>query len=122
MRLTMRSSVVLPHPDDPTNTVVVCEGSTRLNSWTASVPSGNVLPMLRYSIMRSSICKVGNEVGGQQARNSLAASCACGNVKPDSFDDGFVTYDDLLDRRRPRNDRQTGRPPRVNAAHDVARR
>ena len=43
MRLTMRSSVVLPQPDEPTKTVVECDGMTRLKSPTAVVPSANVL-------------------------------------------------------------------------------
>jgi hypothetical protein len=36
----MRSSVVLPLPDEPTSTVVLRDGSTRLKSSTAAVPSG----------------------------------------------------------------------------------
>lgn len=51
MRLIMRSSVVLPHPDDPTKTVVFREGMTRLKSSTARVPSGNSLVTLLNSIM-----------------------------------------------------------------------
>src|SRR5690606_2733614 len=51
MRLIMRRSVVFPHPDDPTNTVVLRDGSTRLKSSTASVPSGNLLDTERNSIM-----------------------------------------------------------------------
>ena len=41
MRLIMRSRVVLPQPDEPTKTVVLCAGMTRLKSSTARVPSGN---------------------------------------------------------------------------------
>lgn len=37
---TIRNSVVLPQPDDPTSTVVCPLGMVKLNSRTASVPSG----------------------------------------------------------------------------------
>ncbi len=40
MRLIMRRRVVLPQPDDPTNTVVWRDGMTTLKSSTACVPSG----------------------------------------------------------------------------------
>src|SRR6218665_57338 len=50
MRLIMRSRVVLPQPDEPTKTVVLRDGSTRLKSFTARVPSGNRLVTLRNSI------------------------------------------------------------------------
>ena len=72
MRLTMRSNVVLPQPDEPTKTVVVREGSSRLKSLTASVPSAKVLAMERYSIMRSS-AHVGwaSTVGSEQTLDSL---------------------------------------------------
>ena len=43
IRLIIRSSVVLPQPDEPTNTVVWWDGSTKLKSSTATVPSGNAL-------------------------------------------------------------------------------
>jgi hypothetical protein len=42
----MRRSVVLPHPDEPTKTVVLRDGMTRLKSSTARVPSGNSLVTL----------------------------------------------------------------------------
>ena len=51
IRLIIRSSVVLPHPEEPTNTVVLCEGRTKLKSSTATVPSGNRLVTERNSIM-----------------------------------------------------------------------
>ena len=51
MRLIMRSSVVLPQPEEPTKTVVLREGSTRLKSSTARVPSGNSFVTERNSIM-----------------------------------------------------------------------
>ena len=51
MRLIMRSNVVLPHPEDPTKTVVLREGMTRLKSSTARVPSGNSFVTLLNSIM-----------------------------------------------------------------------
>ena len=43
MRLIIRSSVVLPQPEEPTSTVVWWDGSTKLKSSTATVPSGNSL-------------------------------------------------------------------------------
>jgi len=51
MRLIMRRSVVLPEPDDPTSTVVLRDGSTRLKSSTATVPSGNCFVTLTNSII-----------------------------------------------------------------------
>src|SRR6476469_180829 len=50
IRLTILSSVVLPHPDEPTRTVVLRDGMTRLKSSTAVVPSPYVLLTDRYSI------------------------------------------------------------------------
>ena len=50
IRLTMRSVVVLPHPDGPTITVIFPEGTVRLRSTTATVPSRNVLPTDSNSI------------------------------------------------------------------------
>jgi hypothetical protein len=41
MRLIMRSRVVLPLPDEPTSTVVLRDGISRLKSSTARVPSSN---------------------------------------------------------------------------------
>ena len=40
IRLIIRSSVVLPQPDEPTNTVVCRLGMVKVKSRTASVPSG----------------------------------------------------------------------------------
>lgn len=40
IRLTMRRIVVLPHPEDPSNTVVRRGGNWALKSDTATVPSG----------------------------------------------------------------------------------
>src|SRR5262245_504153 len=40
IRLTIRSAVVLPHPDGPTSTVVAPDGASRLSPPTARVPSG----------------------------------------------------------------------------------
>ncbi len=51
MRLIIRSSVVLPQPDEPTSTVVLWDGRTKLKSSTATVPSGNRLVTERNSIM-----------------------------------------------------------------------
>jgi hypothetical protein len=51
MRLIMRSSVVLPLPEDPTSTVVLRLGITALKSSTAIVPSGNCFDTERNSIM-----------------------------------------------------------------------
>ena len=50
MRLIIRSRVVLPQPDEPTNTVVLCDGMTRLKSSTAAVPSAKGLVTWRNSI------------------------------------------------------------------------
>src|SRR4029450_8813661 len=50
IRLTMRSVVVLPHPDGPTITVILPEGTMRLRSTTATVPSRYVLPTDSNSI------------------------------------------------------------------------
>ena len=50
IRLIMRSSVVLPQPDEPTKTVVLWAGSTRLKSSTATVPSANRFVTDRNSI------------------------------------------------------------------------
>ncbi len=49
--LIIRSSVVLPQPDEPTSTVVWWDGRTKLKSSTATVPSGNSLRTDRNSIM-----------------------------------------------------------------------
>src|SRR4030095_10137219 len=46
----MRSVVVLPHPDGPTITVILPEGTMRLRSTTATVPSRYVLPTHSNSI------------------------------------------------------------------------
>src|SRR4030095_14364683 len=46
----MRSVVVLPHPDGPTITVILPEGTVRLRSTTATVPSRYVLPTDSNSI------------------------------------------------------------------------
>ncbi len=40
MRLIIRSDVVLPQPDGPTNTVIRPASTVRSNSSTATVPSG----------------------------------------------------------------------------------
>ena len=50
IRLTMRSVVVLPQPEGPTITVILSEGTVRLRSTTATVPSRNVLPTDSNSI------------------------------------------------------------------------
>ncbi len=52
----MRSRVVLPQPLEPTKTVVVRDGMTRLKSSTALVPSGYVLRTERNSIMWVPFC------------------------------------------------------------------
>ncbi len=52
IRLIIRSNVVLPQPEEPTKTVVWCDGSTRLKSSTATVPSGNCLDTDSNSIIR----------------------------------------------------------------------
>src|SRR5690606_39804617 len=52
IRLIIRSSVVLPQPEDPTSTVVRCAGSVREKSSTASVPSPNLFVTERNSITR----------------------------------------------------------------------
>ncbi len=54
MRLIMRRSVVLPHPEDPTRTVAWWAGRTKLKSSTATVPSGNCLVTDRNSIIVAS--------------------------------------------------------------------
>ena len=59
-RLIMRSSVVLPHPDDPTKTVVLCAGSTRLKSSTAVVPSAKRFVTERNSIAMHPPGRVGS--------------------------------------------------------------
>ena len=51
IRLIIRSRVVLPQPEDPTRTVVLPEGRTKVKSPTATVPSGNCLLTERNSIM-----------------------------------------------------------------------
>ena len=43
IRLIIRSDVVLPQPDGPTNTVILPVGTLRVSSSTATVPSGNCL-------------------------------------------------------------------------------
>ena len=43
IRLTIRSVVVLPQPDGPTITVILPDGTVRLRSSTAVVPSRKVL-------------------------------------------------------------------------------
>ena len=53
IRLTMRSVVVLPHPEGPTITVKLWEGTVRLRSTTAAVPSRNVLPTDSNSITQT---------------------------------------------------------------------
>lgn len=79
MRLIMRSSVVLPHPEDPTNTVVLRDGSTRLKSLTAVVPSGNCLVTLRNSI--TIILRSVDRRGGRQ-RRGCGIQRSCGDFDP----------------------------------------
>ncbi len=40
IRLTIRSEVVLPHPEGPTSTVIMPVGASRSSPPTATVPSG----------------------------------------------------------------------------------
>src|SRR5690606_31080572 len=113
MRLIMRSSVVLPHPDDPTNTVVLREGSTRLKSSTASVPSGNLLITERNSIMsRPSprlwpdlhLARVERDVGGDVLAHALERGWIRVRVPPHrvrvglTVDDGRVVLGLALPR------------------------
>ena len=51
---TIRRSVVLPHPDGPTNTINVPSGIAKSRSDTARVPSGNtlVIPSTTISAIR----------------------------------------------------------------------
>ena len=51
IRLTIRSVVVFPQPEGPTITVILSDGTWRLRSTTAAVPSRNVLPTDSNSIM-----------------------------------------------------------------------
>jgi hypothetical protein len=51
IRLIIRRRVVFPHPEEPTNTVVLRDGMMMLKSSTACVPSGKVLLTWRNSIM-----------------------------------------------------------------------
>src|SRR3546814_18507937 len=85
MRLIIRSKVVLPDPDDPTSTVVLREGSTRLKSSTARVPSGKDLETCANSIMAPRADRSVDDL------DSL----------PAGDDHGGVLYD-AVDRRRVR--------------------
>src|SRR6185312_3297312 len=58
MRLIIRRSVVLPEPEEPTSTVVLREGMTRLKFSTATVPSGNLFVTSRNSIIDGSFLVV----------------------------------------------------------------
>ena len=51
MRLTIRMSVVLPHPEVPRNTVVVCGAIVREKSSTARVSGGYVFETVSNVIM-----------------------------------------------------------------------
>ncbi|VAZ80962.1 hypothetical protein LAUMK4_05251 [Mycobacterium persicum] len=51
IRLIIRSAVVLPHPDGPTNTVSLPGGTSRLNRSRAVVPSAYTLATLSKPIM-----------------------------------------------------------------------
>ena len=52
MRLIIRSDVVLPQPEGPTNTVMPPSSTVRSSASTATVPSGNRLVTPRNSIIR----------------------------------------------------------------------
>src|SRR5674476_1341876 len=53
IRLIMRSSVVLPQPDEPTRTVVVRDGIVRLKPSTARAPPANCLLTDSNSIIKN---------------------------------------------------------------------
>src|SRR5215207_550607 len=52
IRLIIRSEVVLPQPDGPTNTVILPASTVRSSASTATVPSGKRLVTPRNSIIR----------------------------------------------------------------------
>src|SRR5699024_7210535 len=72
MRLTMRSSVVLPEPDDPTSAMVRCELIRSEKSATATEPSGQDLVTCSNPSMATSIWLIGS----QQAANPYPIRCA----------------------------------------------
>ena len=53
----------MPHPDDPTKTVVVCAGTTRSKDRTASVPSGKrVADLERRAVDSGQVVRTLNEL------------------------------------------------------------
>ena len=69
-RLIIRSVVVLPHPDGPTSTQISPSSTSRLNSWTATVPFGIPLGDLVEADQRT------NESRGEISSPRLASACA----------------------------------------------
>src|SRR5665647_762176 len=114
IRLTMRSRVVLPEPDEPTSTTVWCEGTRRLKSATAVVPSGYTLDTERNSIMRAS--RPGSRVArGAVGRERLARCEARRHVVLGRL----LVHADLLERGASRQCPHNVSPPSIRPIHTL---
>src|SRR5665647_485806 len=92
IRLIMRSRVVFPEPEDPTRTVVLREGRTRLKSSTARAPSGNCLDTESNSIIEWLIPRMESD---QHKPDNQPNHCSEPQAKRIAVDCGNFWFDSL---------------------------